>query len=400
MAPPTSSLFTPQTLADPYPAYRQLRDADPVHWHEPFGAWILTRYDDVLAALHDPRLRSDRSGRMRELSGRPEAAPVFDLIGNQMNLNDPPRHTRLRAALSKAFTPHAVEALRPFVEGIVNRLLDAVQHQGRMDVIADFAFPLPATVIAQMLGLPPGDLGRLRRWSDDFATVFGSDPSAVTAEQYARARQSTQGLTDYFRGLAADRKACPRDDLLTALVAAEDDGLTEGEFVANANLLMGAGHETTTHLIGNGLLALLRHPDQLERLRADPSLIPGAVEEFLRYDGPVQFMYRVAGEDLAIGGKPVRRGQLVYVMFGAANHDPAKFPDPDRLDIGRAAEHHLAFGQGLHYCLGAPLARLEAQAAFAALLRRLPALRLDGEALQYQENFELRGLKRLPVAFG
>src|SRR5262245_31684520 len=201
MAPPTDPLFTPEMLADPYPIYHQIRAADPVYWHEPFGAWILLRYDDVLAALNDPRLQSNRIGSMRRLSGRDEAKPVFDVIADQMNLNDPPRHTRLRGTLSAAFTPHAIAALRPTIEGLVNDLLDAVQGRGRLDVIADFAFPLPATVISQMLGLPPGGVERLRRWSDDFATVFGTDPSAVAAEQYARARQSTAELTEFFRGL-------------------------------------------------------------------------------------------------------------------------------------------------------------------------------------------------------
>lgn len=401
MAHDQCQLFTPDMLADPYPTYRRMRETDPVHWHEPFGAWVLLRYDDVSAALHDPRLRSGRVGRMRELSGREDAAAVFELIDDQMNLNDPPRHTRLRAILSKAFTPPAIAALKPYVEQLVNQLLDAVQDQGRMEVIGDFSFPLPAAVIGKMLGLPPGGLERLRRWSDDFATVFGTDPSVVTPAQFAQAHRSTEELTEYFGKLAAERRAEPRDDLLSVLVAAEGHGLTERELIANANLLLGAGHETTTHLIGNGLLALLRHPEQMERLRKDPSLIPGAVEEFLRYDGPLQFMYREAAEDLQIREKSIRKGQLVYTMFASANRDPERFPDPERFDISRrGADHHMAFGQGLHYCLGAPLARMEAQVAFAAILRRLPNLRLETDRLEYQDNLELRGLKSLPVAFG
>lgn len=401
MAQSECPLFTPAMLADPYPTYHQIRAADPVHWHEPFDAWILLRYDDVSAALHDPRLLSNRVGRMRELCPRAEAKPVFDLVADQMNLNDPPRHTRLRAILSKAFTPPAIAALKPFVENLVNQLLDRVQGAGRLEVIGDFSFPLPAAVIARLLGLPPGDLDRLRRWSDDFATVFGTDPSFVTPEQFAQARRSTEELTAFFGALAAERRGQPRDDLIGMLVAAEDHGLTQAELVANANVLLGAGHETTTHLIGNGLLALLRHPEQMERLRNEPALIPAAVEEFLRYDGPLQFMYREAAEDLQIRGKTIRKGQLVYTMFAAANRDPERFPDPDRFDIGRrGADHHLAFGQGLHYCLGAPLARMEAQVAFEAMLHRLPAMRLESDRLEYQDNLELRGLKRLPVAFG
>lgn len=397
----SSALFRPAMLADPYPVYQQLRAHDPVHWHAPFDAWVLTRYDHVLAALHDPRLRAERISSMRQAATRPELQPLFDLIGDQMNLTDPPRHTRLRHLAGKVFTPHAVDAMRPVIETLVNQLLDRVQAAGRLDVIADFAFPMPATVIASLLGLPTDDLQRLRRWSDDFATVFGSDPSAVTPEQYRQAGASASELTEYFQDALAQRRARPGTDLLTAFVRVQAEGepVTERELIANANVLLGAGHETTTHLIGNGLLALLRHPDQLRMLQNNPALIPGAVEEFLRYDGPLQFMYRLAGEDFEFAGKQIRAGQLVYLMFGAANRDPAQFPDPERFDITRAPSHHLAFGQGLHYCLGAPLARLEAQIAFNVLLRRLPDLRLATESLEYQDSYELRGLKTLPVEF-
>ncbi len=397
----TTALFSPAMLVDPYPTYDELRRTDPVHWHEPFGAWVLTRYDDVVAATHDPRLRSDRAGGMGERAVRAELQPLFEVIGAQMNITNPERHHRLRALVAKVFTPRAVDALRPAVEAMVGELLDRLPEQGRFDVIADLAFPLPARVIARLLGLETDELEQLKRWSDDFSAIFGTDPSAVTPEQYQRALQSTHELTTFFRAEFDKRRASPGDDLLSLLVQADIDGdrLSETELIANANLLLAAGHETTTHLIGNGLLALLRHPDQLQLLLDDPSLIPNAIEEFLRYDGTVQFMYREAGEDLTIGGRLVRKGQLVYLMFAAANRDPARFPDPDRLDVRRRPDVHLAFGHGPHVCLGAALARMEAHVAFTALLGRCSGLRLTGESLEYQDNLELRGLKALPVAF-
>ncbi len=397
----TAALFSPAMLVDPYPTYAALRRTDPVHWHEPFRAWVLTRYDDVVAATHDPRLRSDRAGGMGERAGRPELQPLFEVIGAQMNITNPERHHRLRALVAKVFTPRAVDALRPAVEAMVNELLDRLPEQGRFDVIADLAFPLPARVIARLLGLDTGELEQLKRWSDDFSAIFGTDPSAVTPEQYQRALQSTHELTTFFRAEFEKRRASPGDDLLSLLVHAEIDGdrLSETELIANANLLLAAGHETTTHLIGNGLLALLHHPDQLQLLLDEPSLIPNAIEEFLRYDGTVQFMYREAGEELTIGERSIRKGQLVYLMFAAANRDPARFPDPDRLDVRRKPDVHLAFGHGPHVCLGAALARMEAQVAFTALLRRCSGLQLTGEPLAYQDNLELRGLKGLPVVF-
>ena len=397
----TAALFSPAMLVDPYPTYAALRRTDPVHWHEPFGAWVLTRYDDVVAATHDPRLRSDRAGGMGERAGRPELQPLFEVIGAQMNITNPERHHRLRALVAKVFTPRAVDALRPAVAAMVNELLDRLPEQGRFDVIADLAFPLPARVIARLLGLDTGELEQLKRWSDDFSAIFGTDPSAVTPEQYQRALQSTHELTTFFRAEFEKRRASPGDDLLSLLVHAEIDGdrLSETELIANANLLLAAGHETTTHLIGNGLLALLHHPDQLQLLLDEPSLIPNAIEEFLRYDGTVQFMYREAGEELTIGERSIRKGQLVYLMFAAANRDPARFPDPDRLDVRRKPDVHLAFGHGPHVCLGAALARMEAQVAFTALLRRCSGLQLTGEPLAYQDNLELRGLKGLPVVF-
>jgi cytochrome P450 len=397
----SAPLFGPEMLADPYPVYRRLRETDPVHWHEPFGAWVLTRYHDVVAALNDPRFSAERTGAMQALTGRPELKPFFDFLAVRMLFTDPPRHTRLRGLVSKAFTPHAVEAMRSHIQTLVDQFLDRVRPQGQMDVIADLAYPLPVTVIIEMLGVPTRDRERLKRWSDEFVVYFSKAPNEVTPEEYATAARAVAAEEDYFRAAVAHLRTAAEPGLLGGMARAEEAGdrLTEQELYANANLLLTAGHETTTNLIGNGTLAMLRHPDQLEKLRADPSLLPAAIEEFLRFDAPVQFTHRVAKENVTIGDKLIRRGQFVYLILAAANRDPDRFADPDRLDITRKDNHHVAFGQGPHFCLGAPLARLEAQIAFAALLRQFPAFRLAADRVAYRPTFNLRGLQSLPVAF-
>jgi cytochrome P450 len=270
-----------------------------------------------------------------------------------------------------------------------------------MDVIRDLAYPLPATVIAEMLGVPHADRERFKQWSDDTTALAGNLPGNLPECVLRRAVEGMRELRAYFAGIVAQRRVEPRDDLISALVKAQEEGdrLNEAELLANAVLLLNAGHETTTNLIGNGMLALLRHPDQLRRLREDPTLIPTAVEELLRYDSPVQFTSRVLKADLSLGGKQLRAGQTALLLLGAANRDPAQFPDPDRLDVGRADNKHLAFGLGSHFCLGAPLARLEGRIVFETLLRRLPGLRLAQPAPVYRPNFNLRGLEALEVAF-
>jgi cytochrome P450 len=395
-------LFGPEMREDPHPLYHRLRAADPVHWSEKYNAWIVTSYDAVAAGLNDLRLSSDRAGLLREMAASPELEPLFSFLGRRMVLTDPPTHTRLRALVSKAFTPHAVEAMRPHIQQLVDGFLGAAQGAGRMDVIRDLAFPLPATVITEMLGVSPEDRDRLKAWSDAIVVYFSTHPAQITLDQYRRALESVRETEGYFRAALARVRDAGRPCLLQAMGLAEEQGdrLSEDELVANANLLLVAGHETTTHLIGNGLLALLRHPDQMKRLRDDPGLVPAAVEEFLRHDGPVQFTHRLAREDVPLGGKTIRRGQFVFLFLAAANRDPAHFPDPDRLDVTRPVHKHLAFGLGHHFCLGAPLARLEAQIAFATILRRFPELRLASDELRYQDNFNLRGLQSLPVVFG
>jgi cytochrome P450 len=395
-------VLRPEIAADPYPLYHRLRSDDPVRWDAPLNAWVVTRYADVQSALGDARLSAERITLSTEWlpeAMRETLGPVFRALSRQMLFLDPPDHTRLRGLVNKAFTPRVVQGMRPRIQAIVDDLLDAVQAARRMDVIQDFAYPLPAIVIAEMLGVPPEDRDQFRTWSDDFGALIGR--SDLTLDGAIRALRGVAEFMDYFRDIVARRRASPQDDLMQALIAAEDrgDALTEEELLANCVLLLAAGHGTTTHLIGNGLLALLRNPDQLRKLRDDPSSIATAVTELLRYDSPVQVTGRVAADELPIGARRVGVGEGVILCLGAANRDPEQFADPDRLDISRRENRPIAFGHGIHFCLGAPLARIEAQIAVATLLRRLPALRLETDALEWEPSLSFRGLARLPVAF-
>jgi hypothetical protein len=389
--------FLPEFIADPYASYRRLREEDPVH-RSGFGFWVLTRYDDVVTLLRDPRFGRDRYQPLLRARFGEDASGG---ISGSMLFRDPPDHTRLRGLVNKAFTPRVVETMRPHIQRIVDDLLDAVRQARAMDVIADLAYPLPVIVICEMLGVPVADRGEFRQWSLDIgrsldAIATPSDPAVIERGNVAR-----RALTDYFRTLVAERRARPRADLLSALIAAEDAGerLSEGELLATCVLLFVAGHETTVNLIGNGLLALLRHPDALRALRDDPSLLGSAVEELLRYDGPVQRTGRIANADTEIDGRKIDEGTLVLGLIGAANRDPAHFPEPDRLDLGRADNRHLAFGWGIHFCLGAPLARVEGQIALGTLTRRLRGLTFAGSAPEWRASATLRGLHRLPVAW-
>jgi cytochrome P450 len=303
--------------------------------------------------------------------------------------------------VNKGFTPRAIEALEPFVTDLVAQLLDRAISRGRMEVIGDFAFPLPAAVICQLLGVPVGDAERLKQLSDDLFLFIKGPLAETTDQEFATSVQAAKGFADYFRPELARRRQQPSADLLGALLRAEDHGerLTEDDLFANASLMLQAGHESTCGLIGNGIWALLRFPDQWHALQRDPSLVPLAVEEFLRFEAPIHYIQRQAFEDLTIGNQMIRKGQLVSLMLGAANRDPEQFPEPDRLDVTRQPNKHLAFGLGHHFCLGAPLVRLEARIAFAELLRRLPNLRLDGDVPVYRNDFNLRGLQALRVAF-
>jgi cytochrome P450 len=397
-----SELFNDETLANPYPTYARFRSQDPVHWDETDERWQLFRYDDITSVLRSPSASSARTEAVMRFVPR-RYRPLMAFRSKSMISRDAPDHNRLRLLVSKAFTSRAVEAMTGNIQRLVDGFLDAVQSHGRMDVIADLAYPLPVTVIAEMLGVPPEDRARFKHWSDELSTLAGGggSPAALKQGDYARIAQSYRELTAYFGAITAQRRFKPQGDLLSALVQAEEAGdrLSEDELFANATLLLVAGNETTTNLIGNGTYALLRHPDQFQKLRDNPALVPSAVEEFLRYDSPVQMTSRVLMDDLEVGGKQLRQGQMVMLFLGAANRDPAVFSEPDRLHIERADNKHLSFGLGSHFCLGAQLARLEARITFETLLRRMPNLRIDGPEPRYRHHFNLRGLQSLPVAF-
>jgi cytochrome P450 len=386
----------PAFVADPYPTYHRLRSEDPVH-HSPLGFWVLTRYDDVVAALRDPRLAKEA---IASFVAARFGAPV-PAMGLSMLDRDPPDHTRLRGLVSKAFTPRVVEGLRPRIQEIVDGLIDRAAGRSSMDLIEEFAYPIPVVVICEMLGVPVEDHERFKGWGLDIARGLDLIWLGPDSEVGRRSVAARQALADYFRGLIAQRRAAPRNDLLSGLIAAEEAGdkLNEVELLATCILLLIAGHETTVNLIGNGTLALLRHRDQLQRLRREPALIGTAIEELLRFDGPVQRTARIPSEDVVFGGRTIAKGEMVMPFIGAADRDPAQFPDPDRLDIGRADNRHIAFGWGIHFCLGAPLARLEGQIAINTLVRRLPKLELATPEPEYRQSLTLRGLKALPVAF-
>ena len=402
--PPRVDLFDPAFKADPYPTYARLRSSAPIHravLPDGRGVWLITRYQDVLAVLKDRRFVKDWRNALtpEQLAEIPPIPEVMKPLSLNMLDTDPPDHERLRALVSKAFTPRLIERMRPRIQAIADSLLDAVEDKGQMDLIDDYAFPLPITVIAELLGVPSQDRNKFREWSD--AAVSGN-ASQEYMEQILIPHM--QAFTDYLLEMFEEKRENPEDDLVSALVRAEEAGerLSEDELLGMVFLLLVAGHETTVNLIGNGMLALLQHPDQLEKLRDDPSLIKLAVEELLRYDGPVETSTeRFATEDIDIGGTVIPRGEMVLVVLAAADHDPERFANPDELDITRTDNRHLAFGKGIHHCLGAPLARMEGQIAISTLLRRMPDLRLKGspESLSWRPGMILRGLRGLPVEF-
>ena len=395
------SPFAPGIDADPYPAYRALRESDPIHYSPLLDAWVLTRYDDIAFVLSDPRFSANRRqarNRFAQMAELQQLEERFGPFGRAptMLTSDPPQHTRLRRLVSKAFTARAVEDLRPRIAAIVDSLLGAVRESDRFDIVTDLAYPLPVIVIAEMLGVPPEDRSQFKRWSDDVVATLGGPFAGPEVIQ--RGAEAVQQLAEYLREIIAQRRRQPRPDLISGLIAAEEQGqvLSEDEILATGMLLLIAGNETTTNLIANGMLALFRHPDELQRLRRNPTLIRPGVEELLRYAGPVQGTARVATADVSIGGRTVSAGQLVFVLIAAANRDPAKFPNPEDLDITRHPNEHLAVGDGIHFCLGAPLARAEAQTAIGALVQRFPHLQLDGQP-QWGGTFIIRGVKSLPV---
>jgi len=389
--------WSPAFVADPYPAYEELRASAPVSWFEPTGQYLIARYDDVNALLRDRRLgRTYLHVATHAEMSRPEdpdhLAPFWHLIRNGMLDREPPDHTRLRRLVSSVFTARRVEALRPTVQRLADDLVDALVAKGGGDLIAEVAEPLPVTVIAELLGIPDEDRPMLRPWSADICGMYELNPSREAADTAVRA---CIDFSDYLRGLARARKAEPRDDLVSALAGV--DGLSEDELIGTCVLLLNAGHEATVNVTGNGWWSLFRNPPALAALRADHSRLESAVEELMRYDTPLQMFERWVLEDLEVGDVTIPRGAEVALLFGSANRDPSVFADPDTLDVGRNPNPHISFGAGIHFCLGAPLARIELACSFGALLRKAPGLRLDAEP-EWKPGYIIRGLRELAVS--
>ncbi len=393
------NMLSPGFLEDPHSVYRALREKSPVHRSRITRGWVFSRYDDVLALLRDRRVSSDfrhsaQWPRLEKLQLK--AGRTLDELEQPTMLNsDPPRHTRLRGLVSKAFTPRAVRALEGRMVEIVDEMLGARAGASEIDIVADLAYPLPVIVIAEMLGIPPEDRERFKHWSTEAVRSLGSQTLADTRASI----QAVRELYSYLEPIVDARRREPRDDLLSGLLLAEEAGdrLTTFEVYQTVSLLLIAGNETTTKLIGNGMLALLRHPDQLELLRQQPDLIDRAVDELLRWDGPVHMTGRTAVESFEFQGATLRRGQMVMVALAAANRDPEVFADPERLDITRVDNPHLSFGHGLHFCLGSSLARLEARTAIGALVSRYPSMKLGTDRPKWGSNLALRGLDSLPI---
>ena len=394
-------------LGDPYPLLHRLRTEDPVHWCEPLGGWVLTRYEDVFNGFLDRRLSSDKARAIMNRLPATLRAKV-DALGQHLSRwvshTDPPDHTRLRRLVNLAFTPRVINGMRPRIERIVGTLIDSVQAQGRMDLIKDFAYPLTVTVLCELLGVPPQDRERFSRWAEDvLALVDGAGPEMPKAAE--QAQESLFELTEYVRGIAAQRRRDPRQDLISALVALEDQADKPGadELLGMCLQILVGGHDPTAGLIGNAILSLLRNRSEMRKLMANPSSIDSAVEEVLRFECPGPRSTRIALEDLEVDGRAIREGQSVFLMIGAANRDPDRFPDPDRFDIGRRPNDHLGFGWGLHFCLGAPLARLQGRIAVNTLLGRLPNLGFADDDHRdnppWRESMGLRSLSSLPLVF-
>ena len=388
-------------LNDPYPLYHRLRAEDPVHWSDRLESWMLTRYDDVLSANRDRRLASDRvsvnMGALTE-ADRVKYKALGDHVSNWLGFTDPPKHTRMREMIGQTFNQDLAETMGDRIREIVDGLLEKIEAKGEMDLVGDFAYPLPATLICDVLGVPGGYRRQFRKSIEDLTAFVGAvGPTLVRVAE--KAEQSRRELTAFFRDLASQRREEPRQDLISVLAAVEgkEGGLTEDELLGLIVFVFDAGHDTTASFIANGVLSLLRNPTEMTKLRQDPTLMESAIEEFLRYESPIQFDTRLATANLEIGGKRIREGQTVILSRGAANRDPEQFPDPDRLDVGRQENKHLAFGWGAHFCLGAPLARVEGRIAFSRLLDRFPNMHLKTEHIEWLENMSLRCPRSLRV---
>jgi hypothetical protein len=388
-------------LADPFPTYQRMRDEEPAYWSAQLKAWVLTRYDDVKrVCLDTERMSSDRLRPFFGTLPSAEAARMAELIRILtlwMVFRDPPVHTRLRRLASRVFHVRSIHALRPNVEALTAWLLERIGERREFDFIAEFAGPLPALVIMDMLGVPRDELPRLKRLSDEMALFIGS--ARATPDKYARAEAGTHEMADLFRSLIKERRASRRADLLSELVHLEEEGdrLSEDELVAMCVLLLFAGHETTTHHITNGLAALLRFPGELDKLRNNPALAPAAVEELLRYDGPIGAQVRIVREPQTFHGREFKTGDRVFLMMNAANRDERAYPNPDRVDLDRSGPAHLTFGFGQHICLGFPLARLEGQIAIPAVLARWRQIEALPGPIEWMDSMVLRGMNAFPI---
>jgi cytochrome P450 len=390
----------PAFLADPFPLFRRMQDEDPCHWSPRLKAWVLTRYEDVRRVCVDREMSSDRLRPFFAALPPPEAQRIADIVrylSLWMVFRDPPEHTRLRRLTSKVFHVKSMHAMRPRIEDLMRRLFEAIGARREFDFIGEFAGPLPALVIMDMLGVPPSELARVKRLSDDMALFIGS--SRMASDKYDIAQAATREMAQYFRDMIADRRRQANADLLSELVHLEDEGerLSDDELVATCILLLFAGHETTTNHIANGLHALMHFPGQADRLRAEPALAAAAVEELLRYDGPNGAQVRIVQQEQVLHGKTLKPGERVFILLNAANRDPRVYADPDRVEFGRDGPPHLAFGFGLHICLGFPLARLEGQLALPAVLSRWRGIELAGARLEWLNSMVFRGMKSMPV---
>jgi pimeloyl-[acyl-carrier protein] synthase len=392
-------LMDPAVLADPYPLYKKLRETDPVHWDPYLHAWVVTGYQDCITVLHKFSAGRTPNPEQIKAMGLEQLTPIAQVMTKQMLFMDAPAHTRLRKLCSVAFTSRRIETMRAHIAEIAQTLIARALPKGKMDLIADFAAPLPAIVTAEMLGVPTEDHQQLKSWSADFAEMLGNFQH--NPDRAARVLKSVEEMQAYFRAAIREQERLPREGLIHSLMTAEVDGarLTEEEIIANTIVTMVGGQETTTNLIGNGMLTLLRNPAALTQLRDDPAIIETAVEELLRYESPSQHTARIAPEDCELGGKRIKKRDAVIAVMAAGNRDPARFADPNKLDLLRQDNRHLAFGWAAHFCFGAPLARMEGQIAFTALLNRLKDIALPPQLLTWRENLGLRGLKALNATF-
>jgi hypothetical protein len=398
------NLFDSKFNANPYPTYHRLREEDPVHRYLIGGDWIVTRYADVKAVLKSGCVRTD--DRPKSIQERNKY-----LLHKEKNLDilayttsrflfymNPPDHTRLRGLVGKGFSSIVVERMRPHIQEIVDELLDKVRHKGSMDIVAELASPLSVSVISKLLGIPKEAQQQLHQWTNVLSRIL--DP-LVSLKEYEAMNQATEEIQEYLRTLIAEREKEPQEDFISNLIAAKDqsDRLSQKDLLAICTLLFGAGEETTGNTIGNGMLALLQHPNQMEQLKREPTMIQSAVEEVIRYDSAIQMLTRIATDNLEIGNQTIKAGEKIVLCLGAANRDPAQFPNPDELNINREQNHHLAFADGIHYCLGAALARVETQIAINTLIQRFPDLKLASNKLEWKKSIVIRGLKSLSVSF-